>query len=139
VRHSWSYDLLGRNGDVEAGNQNFQSYSNRREIDRPASQPIKPDGNRFRTNFLDVDLLNPNRNIFVSFTTQDQPEALEILGRIEAADLKCWISCRDVERLGHSTISVTLDLYSHVTETMQSDAASKLDAAFQLAITRTRK
>jgi integrase len=43
------------------------------------------------------------------------------------------------ERLGHSTISVTLDLYSHVTETMQSDAAAKLDAAFQLAITRTRK
>ena len=39
------------------------------------------------------------------------------------------------ERLGHSSISVTLDLYSHVTETMQEDAAAKLDTAFQSAIT----
>jgi len=35
------------------------------------------------------------------------------------------------ERLGHSTITTTLDLYSHVSETMQSDAAEKLDAAFR--------
>lgn len=35
------------------------------------------------------------------------------------------------ERLGHSTISITLDLYSHVTETMQEDAAARLDAAFR--------
>jgi integrase len=35
------------------------------------------------------------------------------------------------ERLGHSTISVTLDLYSHVTGTMQEDAASRIDAAYQ--------
>ena len=39
------------------------------------------------------------------------------------------------ERLGHSSISVTLDLYSHVTGTMQEDAAAKLDIAFQSAIT----
>jgi integrase len=39
------------------------------------------------------------------------------------------------ERLGHSTISTTLDLYSHVTETMQEDAAGRLDAAFRGAIT----
>jgi integrase len=38
------------------------------------------------------------------------------------------------ERLGHSTISTTLDLYSHVTATMQEDAASRLDAAFEGAI-----
>lgn len=38
------------------------------------------------------------------------------------------------ERLGHSTITTTLDLYSHVTQTMQEDAASRLDAAFQSAI-----
>jgi integrase len=38
------------------------------------------------------------------------------------------------ERLGHSTISTTLDLYSHVTATMQEDAASRLDAAFRGAI-----
>ena len=39
------------------------------------------------------------------------------------------------ERLGHSSISVTLDLYSHVTATMQEDAATKLDLAFRSAIT----
>jgi Phage integrase family len=39
------------------------------------------------------------------------------------------------ERLGHSTITTTMDLYSHVTDTMQSDAAAKLDAAFRLVIT----
>jgi integrase len=37
------------------------------------------------------------------------------------------------ERLGHSTISVTLDLYSHVTATMQEDAAAKIDAAYENA------
>ena len=40
------------------------------------------------------------------------------------------------ERLGHASITTTLDLYSHVTDTMQSDAATRLDAAFQSAITR---
>jgi len=40
-------------------------------------------------------------------------------------------------RLGHATITTTLDLYSHVTDTMQSDAAARLDAAFQSAITHT--
>jgi len=35
------------------------------------------------------------------------------------------------ERLGHSTISTTLDLYSHVSDTMQEDAAGKIDAAFR--------
>jgi integrase len=39
------------------------------------------------------------------------------------------------ERLGHSTITTTLDLYSHVTETMQEDAAAKIDAVFRSAIT----
>ncbi len=39
------------------------------------------------------------------------------------------------ERLGHSTISTTLDLYSHVTETMQQDAAAQLDNAFRSAMT----
>jgi integrase len=37
------------------------------------------------------------------------------------------------ERLGHASITTTLDLYSHVTETMQSDAAQRLDAAFATA------
>jgi integrase len=39
------------------------------------------------------------------------------------------------ERLGHSTITITLDLYSHVTDTMQSEAAERLDAVFRSAIT----
>jgi integrase len=39
------------------------------------------------------------------------------------------------ERLGHSTIATTMDLYSHVTDTMQADAAARLDAAFRPAIT----
>ena len=32
------------------------------------------------------------------------------------------------ERLGHSTIGITLDLYSHVLKEMQDDAALKLDS-----------
>jgi integrase len=35
------------------------------------------------------------------------------------------------ERLGHSTVALTLDLYSHVTATMQEDAAQKIDLAFR--------
>jgi integrase len=38
------------------------------------------------------------------------------------------------ERLGHSAITTTLDLYSHVSETMQGEAAAKLDTAFRSAI-----
>ncbi len=38
------------------------------------------------------------------------------------------------ERLGHSTITTTLDLYSHVTDTMQNDAAEKLNGAFRSAM-----
>jgi integrase len=35
------------------------------------------------------------------------------------------------ERLGHSTITTTMDLYSHVSETMQGDATARLDQAYQ--------
>jgi integrase len=38
------------------------------------------------------------------------------------------------ERLGHSTITTTMDLYSHVAETIQADAANRLDAVFRGAI-----
>jgi TIR domain len=62
------------------------------------SQPIEPDSSHFSARTADVELHNRNQNIFVSFSKQDQATALEILGRIEAADLKCWISCRDVPR-----------------------------------------
>jgi integrase len=37
------------------------------------------------------------------------------------------------ERLGHSQISVTLDIYSHVLPTMQKEAAGKLDRLFAVA------
>ena len=43
------------------------------------------------------------------------------------------------ERLGHSSIGVTLDLYTHITETMQQDAAAKLDSAFRSVITAHEK
>ena len=38
------------------------------------------------------------------------------------------------ERLGHASITTTLDRYSHVLATMQEDAAAKLDTAFRSAI-----
>ena len=33
------------------------------------------------------------------------------------------------EMMGHSKIAVTMDLYSHVTQTLQVDAVSRIDAA----------
>ena len=38
------------------------------------------------------------------------------------------------ERLGHSTIATTMDLYSHVTESMQEDAAARIDLSLRVAI-----
>ena len=38
------------------------------------------------------------------------------------------------ERLGHSTIALTLDTYSDVLPDMQSEAADKVDAALHAAI-----
>jgi integrase len=35
------------------------------------------------------------------------------------------------ERLGHSTIATTMDIYGHVSDTMQEDAAAKIDAALR--------
>jgi integrase len=35
------------------------------------------------------------------------------------------------ERLGHSSISITMDLYSHTSETMQTEAAQRLDQLWQ--------
>ena len=37
------------------------------------------------------------------------------------------------ERLGHASTAITMDLYSHVTDTMQSDAALRLDSAMRTA------
>lgn len=44
--------------------------------------------------------------------------------------LEAGVSAKVVqERLGHSSIKVTLDVYAHVTETMQADANARLEAA----------
>jgi len=38
------------------------------------------------------------------------------------------------ERLGHSRVGITLDIYSHVLPGMQEDAASRVDEALQMAL-----
>jgi integrase len=43
------------------------------------------------------------------------------------------------ERLGHSKVGITLDLYSHVLPGMQEDAAAKIDEALRREIGRTTK
>jgi integrase len=42
------------------------------------------------------------------------------------------------ERLGHASIAITADLYSHVSDTMQSDAASRIDESMRKALARLR-
>jgi integrase len=42
------------------------------------------------------------------------------------------------ERLGHSSIGITLDLYSHVMPGMQDDAVAKVDAALQTALNKPK-
>jgi integrase len=42
------------------------------------------------------------------------------------------------ERLGHSKVGITLDLYSHIMPGMQEDAAARVDAALQAAM-KTRR
>jgi integrase len=37
------------------------------------------------------------------------------------------------ERLGHFSIAVTMDIYSHLMPNMQADAAAKVDAALRAA------
>jgi integrase len=44
------------------------------------------------------------------------------------------------ERLGHSKVGITLDLYSHVLPGMQEDAAARVDDALRIALqNRTKK
>jgi integrase len=42
------------------------------------------------------------------------------------------------ERLGHSKVAITLDLYSHVLPGMQSEAADRIDEIMQAALNRHR-
>ena len=43
------------------------------------------------------------------------------------------------ERLGHSSVGITLDTYSHVLPGMQDDAVTKVDAAIQAALNKPRQ
>jgi integrase len=43
------------------------------------------------------------------------------------------------ERLGHSSIAITLDLYSHVLPGMQDEAAQRVDTALRAALERNKK
>jgi integrase len=43
------------------------------------------------------------------------------------------------ERLGHSSVGITLDLYSHLLPGMQAEAVSKVDAALRAALDRKKK
>ena len=38
------------------------------------------------------------------------------------------------ERLGHTNVSITLDIYSHCTPNMQQEAAEKMDEALAAAL-----
>ena len=42
------------------------------------------------------------------------------------------------ERLGHASVTITLDLYSHVTDRMQVDAAKLVDSSLGGAISKLR-
>ena len=43
------------------------------------------------------------------------------------------------ERLGHSSVGITLDLYSHAVESLQDEAASRVDAALGRALDKHRE
>jgi integrase len=43
------------------------------------------------------------------------------------------------ERLGHSKVGITLDLYSHVLPGMQADAANRVDAVLRAALHKRRE
>ena len=40
------------------------------------------------------------------------------------------------ERLGHANVGITLDIYSHVSPHMQSDAAEKIEAGMRAALAK---
>jgi len=40
------------------------------------------------------------------------------------------------ERLGHSRVGITLDLYSHVSQGVQEEPAARVDAALQAALNK---
>jgi integrase len=40
------------------------------------------------------------------------------------------------ERLGHASIAITMDTYSHAMPNMQADAVAKIDAALRIALNK---
>jgi hypothetical protein len=48
----------------------------------------------------------------------------------------CWRQVFTRRSLGHSKVSITLDLYSHVLPYVQEDAVAKVDAALQAALNK---
>ena len=42
------------------------------------------------------------------------------------------------ERLGHSSIAITMDTYSHAMPNMQADAVARIDAAMQAALNKPK-
>jgi integrase len=42
------------------------------------------------------------------------------------------------ERLGHSSIMVTMDIYSHLMPNMQADAVAQVDEVFRAALNKRR-
>jgi len=43
------------------------------------------------------------------------------------------------ERLGHSSIAITMDIYSHLMPNMQGEAAAAVDGAMRAAINKHRR
>jgi integrase len=111
-----------------------------------------PKGDKTRTVTLPADAIAE-----LSRIKREQAEALLRLGirqtgetrvctRADGSTLTPWILTRAYapllleagvhpkiaqERLGHSSINMTLDLYSHVSAAMQEDAATKIDLTFR--------
>ena len=53
----------------------------------------------------------------------------------DGADSTCSAHPKVIsERLGHASISITLDTYSHVMPGMQEEAAEKIDAGLRAAL-----
>jgi integrase len=103
---------------------------------------LEPDGNTFVVTQVDGRPLQP-RSITHEWVRLSQVKGLP---RIRFHDLRhahaTHLLASGVhpkiasERLGHSRVGITLDLYSHVMPGMQEEAAARLDAALRAAMKR---
>lgn len=103
---------------------------------------LRPDGNTFVVTQADSKPLQPNSLTHewvrlaaakklpdVRFHDLRHSHATHLL----AANIHPKVAS---ERLGHSKVGITLDLYSHVVPGMQEDAAAKVDVALRKALKR---